>query len=407
MSRETCEGTFQSIKHIPGGLGRLPGNKKGRQMYALGYIMKTMKGKQCIKKLLRNILFGGMFLLFACSNEEQAEIVSIGEVKFGIALPDTWEDNQASRGDIVDKQQLATDGFGVFAFYKQNNPDFMNNTKVISTDQGKTWSYSPIKYWPHNQEDKIDFFAYAPYDPSFTVTNRSLLDYEVPVEVKQQKDLMWSNTNTINCSKETGTVSFNFRHALSRIGFTAIGKTNGTSPLQEGVYIYIQKLVLTKADDNTGTATSGPFYFKGVLELNNTNSTPIWKSLDAPNCKFTLTSSHFVGGVDTGFLLQNSNTASPVPLNAADSYLMVLPQDLSSDGFNIYMEYEVCLEGHDSFSYVNKHARNVKLNLEAGMAYTLNLIVGLDEFTIDPDIIVTAWDQDENEYDINVEVPAT
>ena len=71
------------------------------------------------------------------------------------------------------------------------------------------------------------------------------------------------------------------------------------------------------------------------------------------------------------------------------------------------MEYEVCLEGHDSFSYVNKHARNVKLNLEAGMAYTLNLIVGLDEFTIDPDIIVTAWDQDENEYDINVGVPAT
>ena len=28
------------------------------------------------------------------------------------------------------------------------------------------WTYSPVKYWPNNKNDKISFFAYAPYETS-------------------------------------------------------------------------------------------------------------------------------------------------------------------------------------------------------------------------------------------------
>ena len=67
-------------------------------------------------------------------------------------------------------------GFGVFAYYTNNNdydqlaiPNFMWNQLVTySTDH---WAYSPIKYWPNeygnnaisDDNDKVTFFAYAPY----------------------------------------------------------------------------------------------------------------------------------------------------------------------------------------------------------------------------------------------------
>ena len=67
-------------------------------------------------------------------------------------------------------------GFGVFAYYTNNNdydqlaiPNFMWNQLVTySTDH---WAYSPLKYWPNeygnnaisDDNDKVTFFAYAPY----------------------------------------------------------------------------------------------------------------------------------------------------------------------------------------------------------------------------------------------------
>jgi hypothetical protein len=67
-------------------------------------------------------------------------------------------------------------GFGVFAFYTDNNyydqqskPNFMYNEQVKY--DGSAWAYSPLKYWPNeygstaisDDADKISFFAYAPF----------------------------------------------------------------------------------------------------------------------------------------------------------------------------------------------------------------------------------------------------
>ena len=73
------------------------------------------------------------------------------------------------------KNDQNPDGFGVFAFYTGNSTFstaktseynyerqlLMNNQKVTSTD-GKTWTYAPLRVWPAN-DAKISFFAYAPY----------------------------------------------------------------------------------------------------------------------------------------------------------------------------------------------------------------------------------------------------
>ena len=66
-----------------------------------------------------------------------------------------------------------TDGFGVFAYYTDNDdydgntiPNFMWNQKVSTN----AWTYEPVKYWPNefgtanaDEADRISFFAYAPY----------------------------------------------------------------------------------------------------------------------------------------------------------------------------------------------------------------------------------------------------
>ena len=74
----------------------------------------------------------------------------------------------------LDNAALATNGFGVFGYYTENElyndtykPTFMYNAKVSTT----SWTYSPLKYWPNefggaassDDVDRLSFFAYAPY----------------------------------------------------------------------------------------------------------------------------------------------------------------------------------------------------------------------------------------------------
>ncbi len=71
-----------------------------------------------------------------------------------------------------------TGGFGVFGYYtndelysQNSKPEFFYNQKVYYN--AGSWTYSPIKYWPNEfgssaesqAEDRLTFFAYAPYVP--------------------------------------------------------------------------------------------------------------------------------------------------------------------------------------------------------------------------------------------------
>lgn len=77
---------------------------------------------------------------------------------------------------LLQGAQNAGGGFGVFAYYTDNNdydqtalPNFMYNQGVFH--DGSDWTYSPVKYWPNEfgttaiaeDYDRISFFAYAPY----------------------------------------------------------------------------------------------------------------------------------------------------------------------------------------------------------------------------------------------------
>ena len=121
----------------------------------------------------------------------------------------------------TEKLKTANKGFGVMAFYSNDNPyatsltpNFMYN-EHISWANG--WTYSPLKYWPNETDndsqtppadaaldhiDKLSFFAYAPYvttgaSPLGTKSDVYMVaTYSAPATPATYYDKAWSGSET-------------------------------------------------------------------------------------------------------------------------------------------------------------------------------------------------------------------
>lgn len=126
---------------------------------------------------------------------------------------------------------------GVFTYFtngtfsaSSSTPNFMYNQKVERADNASPWTYSPVKYWPNNDADKLSFFAYAPYvdetasggsNPTFkgrTETGFPTLTYTVPSSENSQMDLL-ASVPLMNQghADNGGTVKFTMEHTLAKV----------------------------------------------------------------------------------------------------------------------------------------------------------------------------------------------
>lgn len=323
----------------------------------------------------------------ACTDQKEASEANL--ITFDISNSDGW--NSVSRGAELTQAALNTKGFGVFAYYTEDKnwseanmtiPNFMNNTKA--TKSGASWQYSPIKYWPHDQRDKVSFFAYAPYNAGQTATG-SKLNFTVEQDVDNQVDLVWSNSATVNLNKNTSPVRFTFKHSLARVGFTVNAMAEGVSPLREGITIRIKKVAIRG------------LYISGTLDMSNTSAIAEWSN-ESGSEEYSIKHANFVGKSPDGFLLNSANTSSTAhKLNLDDAYIMVIPQDFSSKGLNVYVEYEVELASKNKdgnwdvyHKYTNKCEGTAKVNLEPNKTYIINITTDLNNVTVD-DISITEW----------------
>lgn len=118
---------------------------------------------------------------------EQAPVA----VAFESYLADSREATRATYPTLSSRGQLTTErlkamGFGVFASYTKDTPwasadqtgtfDFMWNEDVTWNTAASRWEYSPVKYWPNDNQPAdnqgaqgsqehsyLSFFAFAPY----------------------------------------------------------------------------------------------------------------------------------------------------------------------------------------------------------------------------------------------------
>ncbi len=309
-----------------------------------------------------------------------------------------------TRATSIDLDYVKTEGFGVFAYYTQKttfdsytktSPNFMYNEQVTySTDK---WTYSPVKYWPNNEGDMVSFFAYAPYNTSsITDTDNGKLTIEYTVTgpgegtADKSKDLLYSEP--IKDKKKQAlneNVTFAFKHALSRIGFTvqgAIDQTAAGGTIDNGTTITVKKVMLSggqhtyTAQNNVTYSNTGAFYKSAKLGLLTGN----WSDQSTTdNMLFTLEPKNFEGtngGIDNFTLTGDQTNAKK--LNNDNSYLMIIPQNFSSAAMYVYVEYTVTTTDAGNTSnkseITNYISKKAPINFEQGKAYTINLVLGMN-----------------------------
>lgn len=131
-------------------------------------------------------------MLAACSSNDivdkgQGAVSQTSEQDVAIGF-EAYQSRSVTRAGLVGEMNLTNlekpadqgGGFGVFGYYTDNNeydlqsiPSFMYNQLVTKETAGGTsyWGYEPVKYWPNeygnsataDDQDKVSFFAYAPY----------------------------------------------------------------------------------------------------------------------------------------------------------------------------------------------------------------------------------------------------
>lgn len=271
----------------------------------------------------------------------------------------------SSMGEI-DINRLKTMGFGVFAqhtsntawtSYDQATPfNFMWNQQV-TWDGTSAWTYSPVKYWPNDNDPAdnagatgsqdhsyLSFFAYAPYAPVATPAsgfdvkdvdensdgkpdhdgivavslnnanaNASYLYYrtsnETPFSPETSVDLLWATAQDLYKMKSSGEgyvdgrVSLNFKHALTKLDINVRAMVDNTANGSSPAYS-------TDVDGNTRiyidnvSITTPTYYPEGKLKITSDNDTPVWDYSDISTSK-TL----FRFGSDIDLSLANVNNS--------------------------------------------------------------------------------------------------
>ena len=120
----------------------------------------------------------------ACSNEEPVTTLTTGQMT-PIAFRDAYtaQPTRSSAAYSAEQGIDAGQSIGVYAYYHDNStwaadeaynaanpeapkrliPNFMWNQQATCLEKGGNFSYSPLKYWPNESEDKLSFMAYFPY----------------------------------------------------------------------------------------------------------------------------------------------------------------------------------------------------------------------------------------------------
>lgn len=376
-------------------------------------------------------------LVMSCTNDET--VMSIPQESDAIAFGTYVGRDATTRAAVLNATALQTAGFGVFAFYSDETaneynattsnftPNFMYNTKVSGAD----WTYSPVKYWPNETNDKLTFFAYAPHSTTANsnISDLSLnnftgdptLKFTVNGVAKSQSDLLYADATTdlVNQTKQsvTGKVNFPFMHALSRIGFkvevmedvvnddatgTADGGTVTSNPIESGTVVSVQKVELigTFTHSNVFNFATGQWSTTST-DITTTSATPAYEL----NYNSTEANSDF-NSVAAGVTIDEQ------VLNRPNSYLMIIPKDFttSADKIKIRVTYTVttdddALDGDKSIVTNVITSDPFGINFVAGNAYSFNLHLGLTSVKFSA--TVTDWAEVTTGTVINVPINTT
>lgn len=252
------------------------------------------------------------------------------------------------------------------------------------------WDYTPHHYWPENENQKINFFAYAPRRDSASL---NLADNHVRLyhsTSKENVDLVWArslNQNKSTVSKSENKVELQFKHSLAKISF----KIGLSEPLDKnadkGVQVILKSVKLCAYSNGSGGVFVDEGYFNFITEK--------WDMDDkhSPRTVYTWTPETDTNKKE-GFLLSSdiiNNENIPITVSNK-SYLFILPQTKNME-FYLIVDYVLkhadgMEEQRQAKGLVNsKHS----MNFDAGKAYNFVLNIPLNRIQVDVDTDVEGW----------------
>ena len=381
-----------------------------------------------------------------CSNDEiNAPQQSQGNnaIEFSTYL---GRNAQGSRGTETSTTSIKTSGFGVLAYYtEQNNfadannnkPNFMWNQKV--THNGTNWEYTPIKYWPTKVGDKVSFFAYAPYvengnDKGIVLSGNSATGaptatITLPDDPSQTIDFVAAvqmNKTYNDSAKANNNVRFTLLHEMTRVKVQA----------------KLDKSVYSDTDDkhktfvvikNVTFNNKGQFYKSGIYTFSTDDSKRgTWAAPTTNDLTYTLnlngvlktetiTAATATDAAATGASANSNYKTGVKGLKLVDTtakdlfknseYLFLIPVSANNgDGLTngkatATIEYDIVTEDSNLVAgYSCTSATKTVLlpagTLKQGISYNYIFTIKLDEIVLNA--TVNEWD---TASDSNIDVP--
>lgn len=311
------------------------------------------------KKFFMGIAAMAALTLVSCSSDDLNSVSDNSSkneaISFDGYLGRSAVSVNGTRGSVLTIDKLQTKGFGVFGNYNSTGGqnfgfNLFNNQPVTYSSADKKWTYSPLKYWP--TQGHIDFLAYAPYVKNTTLTD-SGINFTVEQNAANQKDLLWANATSL--TKENKTVTFNFKHALAKIGYKVQLKDDYT-----GTTIKLNKITLAGSADGTSKTA---FYKERIINLSTGAWTP---STSDEKLNFEW------------FTNTDGTKLTTTPTDNADNYLFVIPQNFSAPATDqLYVIVDYTITYSDNTTVKTKVCKQLEKEFLQGKAYTINLTIGL------------------------------
>lgn len=183
-------------------------------------------------------------LLAGCDKEEHQPSVVEGNVPVSFDAT-TLPMQPASRAETTGDNLLSMRVFASYTkeldFSATSPINYMYNQEVKRANNTSPWTYSPVKYWPNKQGEKISFFAYSPYITSDifpskkNVNGYPYIDYSPGPNATT--DIVCASLTNRTSASSSGGVSFEMKHVLARIKVNIANKDKIKGMLLNSFYI--------------------------------------------------------------------------------------------------------------------------------------------------------------------------
>ncbi len=326
-----------------------------------------------------------------CTQSAMLETPDLGGMEVSFS-PYTGRTPESKATSIENVAGLANGGgFNVYCFLNQEGKEptvYLDNEKVESKDNGSTWAYTNLIYWPTAEGSSLDFVAYSTNGVGKGLeVSEDGFTFTVANDIANQIDLLATAYQAGNTLAGGSSVTLKFYHLLSRVGFKI-----QASQTDDNRKIKITNLALKGKMPKVGTLTFADFTATGSESVSPVLS-PSTAAKDYNPDGYTLISSPIV--------FDSNTNVTNIDLGTSGRYLMIMPHRNDDDDHYIKVTYAIGTETDGKTIYSTE--KEVELDLPsdftfvAGRAYEFVLQISTSKLSFEID--EQEWDEDDYDND--------